>query len=106
MPQNSPDPSQQQPVDDDVLSLYGDHDIDQADHRVNRKNDDPNDPESDADQGQANLQNKSEQQGHEELISSDRMCSSRASTARQAILPLKVLRFLLIWLLSLQLETG
>ena len=39
MSQNSPDPSQQQPVDDDVLglSLYGDHDIDQADHRVNRK---------------------------------------------------------------------
>ena len=45
MPQNSPDPSQQQPVDDDVLSLYGDYDIDQADHRVNRKSDDPNDPE-------------------------------------------------------------
>ena len=37
IPQNSPDPSQQQPVDDDVLSLYGDHDIDQADHHFNRK---------------------------------------------------------------------
>ena len=35
------------------------------------KNDDLNDPELDADQGQANLQNNSDQQDHEELISSD-----------------------------------
>ena len=71
MPQNSPDPSQPQPVDDDVLSLYGNHDIDQADHCVNRTNDDPTDPEPDAVQGQGSLQNKTAQQDHEELISSD-----------------------------------
>ena len=86
MHQNSPDPSQQQPVDDDVLSLYGDHDIDQADHRVNRKNDDPNDPESDADQGQANLQNKCDQQGHEELISSDVFLESIDSSTSITVL--------------------
>ena len=40
-------------MDDDVVSLYGDHDIDQADHSVNHKNDGPYDPEYDADQGKS-----------------------------------------------------
>ena len=64
-----PDPSDPRAVDDDARSLFGGSDIDQEDHRGNRKAEDQVNPGTDP--GQASLEIESNQGDQKDLPSSE-----------------------------------